>query len=779
MRHFLLALLLVVATAGCRTSALTTEFDTTDTAEILRRIESEFGSETVFRGEPAVVRLLEKYGAAPFHDVERSARLALALVRVGRLDEATQLYDALYESCRTEMGSEEFRAIVAQPRAIAYLRLGEQENCIAQHNPSSCVFPLVEAAQHDSPRGSNRAIAALEELLRADPSDLASKWLLNIASMTVGDYPDRVEESWLIRESSYARESTFPAFANRSVDLGVATVGGAGGSIVEDFDGDGQLDVLASSSHPFAGETGRLRLYRNNGRGGFDDVSREAGLESIGGGLNLVQADYDNDGFVDVLVLRGGWHQAYGHWPNTLLRNNGDGTFTDVTVAAGVLALAPSQVAAWGDFDNDGLLDLFVGNETGVPEYRKNRIYDLFFRAVLWGWRVTHSEVQAHLYHNNGDGTFTDIYPNLGVDLLGWIKGASWGDFDNDGRIDLFVSRFAESNVLLRNDGPVEAGWFSSDTGWSFTDVSESSGVSEPVLSFATWFWDYDNDGWHDLFVAGYPYPDISWPGGGLPIELTFSPAAEVSDFLGVPSGTDMGKPRLYRNNRDGTFEDVTRESGLLQTMSPMSGNFGDLDNDGYLDFYLGTGAPGLGYLVPNRMFHNRGGVRFEDVTVAARAGHLQKGHGIAFGDLDNDGDQDLYVVMGGTFPGDVAPNVLLENPGFGNNWVTLRLRGVRSNRWGVGARVELTVAEGDGSRTIHRTIGSGGSFGASSLQLEVGLGAATRITRLRVTWPNSVLSVDEFFDLAVNRTYAVEESGGVHPLPSERSSLGGSAASQ
>jgi hypothetical protein len=170
-----------------------------------------------------------------------------------------------------------------------------------------------------------------------------------------------------------------------------------------------------------------------------------------------------------------------------------------------------------------------------------------------------------------------------------------------------------------------------------------------------------------------------------------------------------------------------------------MGANFGDLDNDGWLDFYLGTGEPDLAALMPNRMFRNAGGERFQDVTTSGGFGHLQKGHGISFGDLDRDGDQDIYQVIGGAVEGDTYRNVLFENPGHGNTWVKLKLIGTRANRMAVGARLKLRWHEGSQKRIAHRVVGSGGSFGASPLQQEIGLGRGVeRIDELEILWPGT-----------------------------------------
>jgi hypothetical protein len=193
--------------------------------------------------------------------------------------------------------------------------------------------------------------------------------------------------------------------------------------------------------------------------------------------------------------------------------------------------------------------------------------------------------------------------------------------------------------------------------------------------------------------------------------------------------------------------------------MFGMGANYGDLDNDGYPDFYVGTGAPDLRSVVPNRVFHNQSGRGFQEVTFASGLGHIQKGHGVGFGDFDRDGDQDIYTVVGGAVEGDHFRNALFENPGHGGNWVTIDLVGTASNRSAIGARLRLTVTKADGStRTLHRTVDTGGSFGASSLQQEIGLGGATRIDTLAISWPHAAQDTQTFRDLAVNQHVRIVE---------------------
>jgi hypothetical protein len=220
---------------------------------------------------------------------------------------------------------------------------------------------------------------------------------------------------------------------------------------------------------------------------------------------------------------------------------------------------------------------------------------------------------------------------------------------------------------------------------------------------------------------------------------------------------TQAERARLYHNNRDGTFTDVTKQSGLYKVILGMAGNFGDLDNDGYLDFYIGTGDPSLSTLIPNRMFRNAEGKFFQDVTTAGGFGHLQKGHGIAFADIDNDGDQDVLVNMGGAYSGDIYRKSLFANPGTTNHWLKLKLVGTKSNRAAIGARIKVTVDARGGRRTFCKTVNSGGSFGANPLRQEIGLGDANSIVSIEIFWPTSGTS-QIFKALRLDTCYQISE---------------------
>jgi len=573
---------------------------------------------------------------------------------------------------------------------VGWLRLAETENCCAAPTQETCILPITGTGVHDKTEGSRNAADAFVLVLQnTDPTDYwhhAARWLLNLAHMTLGTFPDGVPERYRMPAKLFLPERDFPRLVNVAPAVGLDTWGFAGGVITDDFDGDEYLDVIVSDWSP----DGQVRFFRNQRDGTFADRTVAAGLVGITGGLNLLQADYDNDGDLDFLVLRGAWWYEGGRLPKSLLRNNGDGTFADVTFAAGLGDVhLPTQAAGFADYDLDGDLDLYVGHEDSP-------------RVVA----------PSQLFRNDGDGTFTDVAASAGVLNNAYAKGVTWGDYDGDRWPDLYVSNIDGDNRLYRNRGD-----------GTFEDVAKKLGVTKPAESFPTWFWDFDNDGVLDLFVANY--------NTGI--------GHIAAHLLGSPLPHE--RMCLYRGDSNGGFADVAEAFGLTYPAMPMGSNFGDIDNDGWLDIYLGTGDPQYSSLMPNLLYRNEGGRGFANVTMASGMGHLQKGHGVAFADLDHDGDQDVFETVGGAYPGDGFRNVLFENPGFGNHWLTLRVVGVQSNRCAIGARIRVVVSEGGKERSVWRHVNSGGSFGCNPLRQTLGLGKADRIVRLEVLWPKTGLT--------------------------------------
>ena len=381
------------------------------------------------------------------------------------------------------------RSYLAAILGVTELRRGELENCIGGHASASCIVPIAKAGLHHVPSGSQNATKYLTAYLGEHPDDLDVRWLLNVANMTLGTYPASVPPPYRIDPAVFTSAEDPGRFVDVAAEKGLAATGLAGGVVIEDVDNDGRLDVVLSTINACE----PLRYYHHERDGTFRDLTDAAHLSDQLGGLNITANDYNNDGRVDLFVMRGGWEFPMR---NSLLRNNGDATFTDVTRESGLSsALYRTHSAAWADFDNDGRVDVFVG----------------------------HEEAPSSLFHNLGNGTFVDVAAAAGVARTAFTKGAAWGDYDNDGYPDLYVSNYVGENFLYHNQ-----------RNGTFTERAKTLGVDKPVMSFTTWFFDYDNDGWLDLFVASF-VPSVT---------------EVVRGFLGLPRQAETMK--LYRNNGKG-----------------------------------------------------------------------------------------------------------------------------------------------------------------------------------------------------------------------------------
>ena len=597
--------------------------------------------------------------------------------------------------------------------ALCYIRLGEQVNCLVNHTTSSCILPIQGDGIHIDVSGSTRAISIIEPLLADYPDDLELVWLLNICYQTIGQYPEAVPKEFLIPADAFRGKDDFPRFEDIAPQLGVAVDGIAGGSIVEDFNNDGLLDMIVTSSGLKASD--QTRFFINRGDGTFSDRTKEAGLMGFVGGLNAVQTDFNNDGFADIFIMRGGWFGQWGQHPNSLLKNNRDGTFTDVTEAAGILSFHPTQTAIWADFNNDGWLDVFIGNEsTEMPS------------------RLRSAQGKFHypeLYINQKDGTFQEKAKTHGLQITGLIKGVTSLDYNNDGHEDIYVSIMGANNLLFENQGDLK-----------FKEVGEKAGVQAPLVSFSTAAFDYNNDGFTDLYVGAYTTSN--------------NPLAHEIAYEAMGNPPEAALPKIYQNNGDGTFTDVTIQVGMNHSIYGMGVNFGDLDNDGYLDLYIGTGDPNFESIIPNRMFRNVEGKFFEEVSFAGGFSNIQKGHGISWGDMDNDGDEDIYITMGGAHEGDNYQNQFLLNPTTDQHWINLKLVGQESNTMSVGVRIHVETSLG---QHVYRKVSSGASFGANSYRQHIGIGSADKIERLEVFWP--VTGKKQVFEnIAINQFIQIQE---------------------
>ena len=621
-------------------------------------------------------RQFEKVLELEPNNLEAMLQLGLAEFRLGEADKAAERFENIIQNYRRHSG--------------AYYYLG--------------VYHL----RHGSPE---KAISNFKESLRLKPRDPETLWNLWTAYSQLGGYPAELPEEFKITVSRQQNSSQQSAVSNKSLlsdnrqpitdnhftdiapDLKMDKVDGGRGSAWGDYDNDGDLDIVAVGTYqPHA-------LFRNNGDGTFTNTAEQAGIADAKGGWGSLFADYNNDGYLDLYITRGGWSGAA---ENTLYHNNGDGTFTDVTHAAGVADPQSSFCAAWADYDNDGYLDLYIADG------------------------VIGDGAANVLYHNNGDGTFTNTADVAGVADTGNSLGTAWGDYDKDGHIDLHVINYGQSNVLYRNNGD-----------GTFTDVTPMTGMNLPVTdAFVTFFLDVDNDADLDIFISN-----------------SGSFQAFIAGQITGATPHDGDRQVLYRNNGDGTFTDVTRESGLYHAYGAMGANFGDINNDGYLDIYLATGAPQMGRLERDALFRNNGDGTFTDATAALGLGNIGKGHGVTFGDVDDDGDVDVYVPVGGAFIGDQWHNLFYRNSGTGNNYLTLKLVGVNSNRDGIGAKVTLHV----GDDIIYREVSGGCGFGSTnSLPLEIGLGTHTKVNTLEIVWPSG--QVDTHRNLSVNQKLVLTE---------------------
>ena len=628
----------------------------------------------------------------------------------GEMTEAIAQFEAALQLANADMPAA--APDLLQSLGIAHLHKAEMDNGLYRSPGDRCLLTVRGGQALQKTEHMDSAVDYFLKLLGTRPDDIEAKWLLNVGYMATGGYPALVPARYAIPTESFASREDVGRFVDVAGKAGVDSFSSAGGVVVDDFDNDGTLEILTSNFE----SCGQMKLFRRGPAGTFVDQAARAGLSEQLGGLNLLQTDYNNDGCIDVLVLRGGWELAQR---KSLLRNNCDGTFTDVTAVSGLAKPATStQTAAWTDFDNDGWVDLFVGNE----------------------------DAPSQLFRNRGNGTFEDIAASAGVARTSFTKAVHAGDYDNDGYQDLYVSNLRSANLLYHNN-----------RNRTFTEVAVAAGVTGSDRGFPAWFFDYDNDGWDDLFVSSY----------FLSIE------ENARSYLHLPLNAKTMK--LYRNTRNGTFTDVTAETGMAQVHMPMGSNFGDIDNDGFLDIYLGTGSPSYAALKPSVLLRNKDGKGFVDVTASSGTGEMHKGHGVAFADLDNDGDEEIVFKVGGATPGDAHAFRLFENPGHANDWLDLKLVGVKTNRAALGARITVTVENtGSGRRSIHRTVNSGGTFGASPLQQHIGLGRAARIVDVEVFWPVSNTR-QHFANVAKNQVIEVRElADGYTPLVRKPSPLGG-----
>jgi hypothetical protein len=491
-----------------------------------------------------------------------------------------------------------------------------------------------------------------------------------------------------------------------------------------DYDNDGRLDIFMVNSGPcdFYKPPAPLKnaLYRNNGDGTFTDVTDKAGV--AGGrefGMGCAIADYDNDGYQDILVT------AYGRC--TLYRNNGDGTFTDVTEKAGVAAPGWTTSAVWFDYDNDGKLDLFLCSF--VEFSLANNVFcgDNKLGKRFYCIPRVFKPTPSVLFHNNGDGTFTEVSPGTDIQRArGKALGVVATDINNDGLLDLFVANDTVQNFLFVNRG--KGRWeeiaLAAEVGFS-ANGTPRSGMGVDAA-------DFNGDGRQDLFVAN----------------------------------VDQEMFSLYQNDGNEFFSDVAGPHGVARATRLLSGwglKFFDYDNDGRVDLFLANGHPDdmieaysqqVRYKEPLLLFRHDG-KRLTDVSAQAGPAFTKMfpARGLAVGDYDNDGRLDVLVGNNGD-----APVLLRNNAGQGNHWLGIRLVGTACNRDAIGATISWSA--GGAQRSRLKT--SGGSYLSSHDVREVlGIGAATKIDALEIKWPAPSDRVERFTDLPIDRYVTIVEGKG------------------
>ena len=496
-----------------------------------------------------------------------------------------------------------------------------------------------------------------------------------------------------------------------------------GGIAFFDYDNDGWMDILlvqgsTLEDHRAGKDPLLFRLYHNNHDGTFTDVTGKTGLARHGWGMGVAIGDYDNDGWEDVYIttLTGG----------ALFHNNGNGTFTDTTASSGLDDHGEwGTSAAFGDYDNDGRLDLYVANYveldlSHLPEFGSGPNCQYRGIPVSCGPRGLKG-ARDRLYLNNGHGTFTDVTEKLGIDPDSYYGlGVTWGDFNNDGRPDIYIANDSSPSLLYQNNGD-----------GTFSEVGLAAGVSldsdgREQAGMGVDLGDYDNDGWLDLTKTNF------------------------SD----------DNNNLYHNNRNGTFDDRAGPAGIAPLTYPFLGfgtRFLDFDNDGWKDIIVANGHVnpqvdgfplGISYAERTLLFHNLRNGKFEEIAqISGTALKLKKvSRGLAVADFENNGSPGVMISHL-----DDSPALLRNDGGNRNHWIRIKTVGTKSNRDGFGARVAVTSA---GATQIDEVRANSSYLSASDPRLLFGLGDSSRVDRIVIRWPSG--TVDEIEAEAANQELVI-----------------------
>ena len=607
---------------------------------------------------------------------------------------------------------------------LSYLRRAENENCLPvmrgleempmaadghEHDPDSmrmCSLPLTSF--HMKAEFARKSAEAFQGALdRYDPDNRLYRWLLNFDYMTLGNFPDGVPERYRIQTPFIDRfygagkdavKAQFPelAFEDQAKELGVNVFHPGRGVAVEDFDGDGYLDIVTGGSY------GPVRYYKNDRGNRFIDLSVESGLSPVTQVLAIVAADYDNDGLVDLFFCRP-LDRYY------LYRNLGGGKFADVTRESGLLdawkpgELAVSWFPSFGDVNNDGKLDFMLTQWAFKMPFMKGVMAKPRMDSVLF--------IQEN-------GKFVDRTREYGLQSLlhdYYYVGSAFGDYDKDGFADLFLaSPLRNSSVLLHNVG-----------GKRFED---SHLVNREASGFAAAFVDVNHDGRLDIYQAGF--------GDG-------TSAVEQVVFGEHTTDWHSGHDAIYVQTPDGKFQ--PHEEMFDMPMASMGASFGDLNNDGCYDFYIGTGSPEPWFILPNLMYLGRSKgtqctLETTNISMLSGFGNIQKGHGIVFFDFNDDGKQDVFSALGGMWPGDPwVSQFFVNHSKLDNTWTKIRLRGRKTNYFGVGATIRVRAENAAGQEIVrYYQMDQKTGFGSAPFLAHIGLMNAVRIKGVDVTWPVS-----------------------------------------
>jgi hypothetical protein len=606
-------------------------------------------------------------------------------------------YKEVIERCRKRLdaASEDYKTRLELGQILGKCGLYEQAEEELMKIPSSSWF--YGAARHEAAVSMGRAGKLLRsaqlgvDAMDANPDNERARYWLWLTANKLGGYPDSVPEKYRM-EVKAGYDKPVVEFTDIAAKIGLDKTSAGRGIAIFDYNNDGFLDILICAAH------GGCSLYRNNGDGTFTDVTIGSGVDRCINTFAVAAGDYNNDGFIDVYITRLGFYGGEGE----LLRNNGDGTFTTVTQEAGLSLWGPGFSPSWVDYDGDGYLDLFICNNLG----------GLFDRKT-----------PNRLFHNNGDGTFTETTAQSGIQTIWPTIGCAWGDYDNDGRPDLFVSNAMGRSQLYHNNGD-----------GTFTDVSEQAGVTESCFGTSAMFWDYDNDGWFDI------------------AQFVWSDHEDVIHTMRFGEGPTDGAPmRIYHNNRDGTFTQVNQDLGMNGCWGTMSANIADVNNDGHLDVVFGNGSPKMDRLDP-MVLMEFDGCSFRNTTFAAGLAYRGKSHGVNMADLFGDGRMSILAASGGQYPGDLLTTSVYYPKHLAGNYVNIRLVGVMSNRSAIGAKISVQ----SNGKWQYREVSGGTNFGCLPLEQHFGLAANREIDAIEIRWPSGLNQ--RFEGLSINDTYEFTE---------------------